>query len=151
VFAGAGAGIAALLLHAPAGAGRSRARHLGAVCGVLFALTAALAKESGHVLSQGPREALTSWEPYAWAAIACFGFLVAQSALQAGPLDASMPLLVVADPIAAGFIGMVAFHERIAFHPALVGLEAGSIVVMILAVFSLARSPLVSGTEHGRC
>jgi len=35
----------------------------------------------------------------AWLAVAAFGFLLAQSALDAGPLDASIPLLVVANPL----------------------------------------------------
>lgn len=147
VGAGAWVVIAALLVRAPAGAGRSRARHLGAVCGVLFALTAALTKESGHVLDQGLGHALTSWEPYAWAAVAGFGFLVAQSALHAGPLNASMPLLVVADPLAAAFIGVVAFQERIVFRPVPAAAAVGAIAVMVLAAFNLARSPLVSGSD----
>jgi len=139
----AGAVVAVLVLGAPREHGRARARRLGAACGVLFAVTAALAKASGHVLHQGVGEGLTSWEPYTWLAVAGFGFLLAQSAIHAGPLDASMPLLVVADPLTSALIGIGAFHERIAVHLDTGAVEFAAVVVIVLAVFSLTRSPLV--------
>lgn len=144
VIALIGAVVAVLVLRAPRTAGRARARRLGAASGAIFALTAALAKASGHVLRHGVGEAFTSWEPYAWLIVAGVGFLVAQSALQAGPLDASMPLVVIADPLVSAVIGVVAFHERIAIHPLTVMIEAASVAVIVLAVFTLTRSPLVA-------
>ncbi len=143
----AGIVVGVLVLGAPRQPGRARARRLGAACGVLFAVTAALAKASGHALHYGVYEALTSWELYAWLVVAGFGFLLAQSALHAGPLDASMPLLVVADPLTSAVIGMGAFHERIAVHPATALIEFVSVAVIVAAVFSLARSPLVAPAE----
>jgi len=148
VLVSAGAAVAVLILTAPPTPGRARARRLGASCGVIFAVNAALAKEFSHVLKDGVLPAMTSWEPYAWAVTAGFGFLLVQSALHAGPLDASMPLLIIADPLVAGFIGVVAFHERISFHPVAAAVEIASIAVIILAVFNLTRSPLVA--EHQR-
>lgn len=148
VLASSGAVMAILILTAPSQPGRARARHLGASCGMLFAVTAALAKETGHIFSRGLYETVTSWEPYAWATIACFGFLVVQSALHAGPLDASLPLLVIADPLVAAFIGIVAFRERIDFRPAIAFVELVCIAIIILAVFTLSKSPLVSEAQH---
>jgi hypothetical protein len=52
-------------------------------------------------------------------------------------------LLVVADPLTSALVGMGAFHERIAIHPATAIIELASVAVIILSVFSLARSPLV--------
>lgn len=144
VMIGAAAAVAVLVLGAPRRAGRARARRLGASCGVLFAVTAALAKAAGHLLQQGIGATLTSWEPFAWIAVAAFGFLLAQSALHAGPLDASIPLLVVVNPLTAALIGVTAFHERIAVHPGATAFELGSAGVVVVAVFSLARSPLVA-------
>ncbi len=139
----AGAVVAVLVVGAPPARGRARARRLGAACGVLFAVTAALAKASGHVFHQGITEGLTSWEPYAWLLVAGFGFLLAQSAIHAGPLDASMPLLVVADPLTSALIGVGAFHERIAIHPSTALVELAAVAVIVGSVFALARSPLV--------
>ena len=140
----AGMAVAVLVCGAPRQTGRARARRLGASCGVLFAVTAALAKASGHQLHQGIGVALTSWEPYAWLAVAAFGFLLAQSALHGGPLDASIPLLVVANPLTSALIGIAAFHERIAVHPAATAFAVASVGVIVAAVFRLARSPLVA-------
>lgn len=139
----AGVVVGILVLGAPAARGPARARRLGAACGVLFAVTAALAKASGHVFHQGITEGLTSWEPYAWLLVAAFGFLLAQSAIHAGPLDASMPLLVVADPLTSALIGVGAFHERIAVHPSTALVELAAVAVIVGSVFALARSPLV--------
>ncbi len=140
--------VAVLVLGAPRAPGRARARRLGAASGAVFALTAALAKGSGQVLNHGLYEAVTSWEPYAWLIIASVGFLLAQSAFQAGPLDASMPLVVIADPGASALIGIVAFHERIAFHLTAAVVEVASVVVVVLAVFTLTRSRLESELDR---
>ncbi len=148
VIASTGLLVAVLVLGAPASPGRARARRLGASSGAVFALTAALAKASGHVFNHGLIEALSSWEPYAWLLIASVGVLLAQSALHAGPLDASMPLVVIADPLVSAFIGIVAFRERIAFHPLDAVLEAASVVVIVVAVVTLTRSPLVADLDH---
>lgn len=148
VFAATGAAVGVLILGAPSEPGRARARRLGASCGVLFAVTAALAKQFGHLMNHGLLRVVSSWELYAWLVIAGFGFLVAQSALQAGPLDASMPLLIIADPLVAGLIGVVVFRERIVFDPLAALFEVASMVVIVVAVFSLSGSPLVAEAEH---
>jgi len=103
------------------GRGRSqthRAAALGAAGGVLYGLTAALAKASGQVLDGGVIHVLRSWEPYALGAVALAGLLVAQSAFHAGPLQASLPLLTAADPVTAGVIGVACFHEHLSDEPA---------------------------------
>lgn len=148
VFAVTGAAVAAMVLGAPSQPGRGRARRLGATTGVIFALTAALAKELGYVMNAGVLRAVTSWQLYAWLLIAGFGFLVEQSALQAGPLDASIPLLIIADPVVAGLIGVVAFGEGITFSPVGAILELASVVVIVATVFSLSGSPVVIEAER---
>lgn len=144
VMAITAAAVAVLVLGGPNRPSRARARRLGAASGTVFALTAALAKGSGQVLTHGLYEAVTSWEPYTWLIIASAGFLLAQSALQAGPLDASMPMVVIADPGASALIGIVAFHERIVFHPVAVVVEVASATVIVLSVFTLTRSRVES-------
>lgn len=139
--------MAALMVAAPSRPGRRRAAALGAACGVLYGFTAALGKACGHLLDHGLVHALASWEPYALGALGLFGVLLAQSAFQAGPLEASLPLLTIADPIVASFIGVAAFHERLAaggWH----GVAAVVALVLLLAgVASLSRSPLVVASE----
>lgn len=139
-----GAAVAMLVLRAPAEPGARRATALGTACGVLFGLTAALTKASGHQLDRGLVHALSSWEPYALLGLGAYGFLLAQSAFHAGPLPASLPVLTIADPLVAAVIGVFAFHEHVASSPvALVG-ELAAVVAMVAGVFILARSPLAT-------
>lgn len=145
VIAGVALAIAVLISGAPKRPGRARARRLGAACGLVFGLDAALVKAAGHVLSQGLVEGVTSWEPYVFVACAAGGFLLAQSALQAGPLDASLPLLAIGDPLTAAMIGLFAFHEHIALRPIRIVVDVVSVAVMTAGVLALARSPLEVG------
>lgn len=137
--------VLALVLAAPRRPGGRRAAFLGAACGVLFGVDAALAKASGHLLHHGVAHAATAWEPYALAALGAAGFLLAQSAFQAGPLGASLPLITAADPLAAALIGVLAFHERLASGAAAVAAQVVAAGAIIVGVWVLARSPLVAG------
>ncbi len=145
VIGGVAVVIGLIVRSAPTQPGRTRATRLGAACGMLFGLNAALAKATGHVVSAGLVEGLTSWEPYVFVVCAGAGFLLAQSALQAGPLDASLPVLAVGDPLTAAMIGLFAFHEHVALRPTRIALDLASAAIMIAGVFGLARSPIVTG------
>jgi drug/metabolite transporter (DMT)-like permease len=139
-----GAAVILLVVRAPKRPGPRRATSLGAACGVLFGIDAALIKASGHLLDRGLARALTSWEPYVLAGLAVYGFLLAQSAFQAGPLAASLPVLTIADPLVAAAIGGLAFHEGISSSPAAIAIESAAVVAMVVGVFNLARSPLLT-------
>jgi hypothetical protein len=134
----------ALILRAPRHPGAARATFLGAACGILFGLDAALAKASGHLLDHGVAHALRAWEPYALAALGAYGFLLAQSAFQAGPLAASLPVITAADPVVAALIGGLAFHEGVAGGAPARALQVAAGVAIVAGVWLLARSPLVA-------
>lgn len=136
--------VLALVAKAPRHPGAGRAACLGAACGILFGIDAALLKASGHLLDGGLLSALGHWEPYVLVALAFPGFLLAQSAFQAGPLSASLPVLTVAEPLVAALIGGLAFHERFsATAPGAVAL-AVAVAAMVVGTVALARSPLVA-------
>ena len=139
------AAVASLVASAPRQPGRVRAAFLGGACGVLFGVTAALAKASGHLLDHGLAHAARSWEPYALVALGAIGFLLAQSAFQAGPLAASLPLITAADPVVAALIGVLAFHERLASGGIAVALQVVAVAAIVGGILGLARSPLVVG------
>jgi hypothetical protein len=111
---------------------------------VLFGVNAALTKACGHLLSRGLSDLLTSWEPYVLVVLAGFGFLLAQSAFQAGPLAASLPLLTIVDPVAAAAIGVFALDENLAATGLALVAELGALAAMVAGVFALSRSPLVT-------
>lgn len=133
-----------LVVWAPRRPGKLRAIHLGAACGVLFGLNAALTKDAAQLFDGGLGHVLTSWEPYVLVVLASLGFLLAQSAFHAGPLDASLPLITIANPVAAALIGVLAFHEAVAATPLAVVAELAAVAAMVVGVTVLARSPLVA-------
>jgi drug/metabolite transporter (DMT)-like permease len=143
----AGALVLVLVAVAERGPRGWKAPALGAASGVVFGLTAALAKASGHLLDRGLVHTLGSWQPYALAALAVFGVVVSQSAFQAGPLQASLPVLTITEPLVAAVIGLAAFHEHVAMHGPRVVAEAASVIVLAVGVIFLARSPLVVGGD----
>jgi hypothetical protein len=139
--------VAGLILAAPRRPGPGRARSLGGACGVLYGGTAALQKASGHQLDRGAAHLFGTWEPYALAVLGGYGFLLAQSAFQAGPLAASLPLITAADPLTGSLIGVLAFHERLVGGGGAVGALAAAVAAIVGGIWALARSPLVTGTE----
>jgi hypothetical protein len=114
----------------------------------VYGLTAALTKSSLDLLDDGVVELFTHWQPYALVAAGLLGFLLNQSAFQAGHLAASLPAMAVTDPVVGCCIGVLLFGETLGASGALAVLAtSASIVVMTVATVSLARSPLVTHEE----
>jgi drug/metabolite transporter (DMT)-like permease len=123
---------------------RQRAVLLSGAAGVVYGVTAALTKTSSHLFDRGLIHLLGHWQPYALLVAGVGGMVVAQSAFQAGSLDASLPTMTVVDPIVSIVIGAVAFGENIAAGPGDVILEVIALVAMSYGVVLLARSEAVS-------
>lgn len=105
-------------LLAVTGAAR-QARELRAAwlaCGgaLLLALTAALTKLVAEDVARHELGVVRLWSPYALVAVGGVAMLVTQSAFQAGPLRASLPVLSVVEPLASILIGAWVFEEHIA-------------------------------------
>lgn len=149
VMAAGGVVIAVLIAGGDRRPGPRRATRLGAACGILFGLSAALTKACAQLLGQGVGPALASWEPYALVGLGGFGILLAQSALQAGPLGASLPVLTVSKPLVAATIGVLAFHERIAVTPGAIVIEVGTVLAMVVGVFGLTHAHSFSSRPCG--
>jgi drug/metabolite transporter (DMT)-like permease len=131
--------IGALVLGARGGPGRRRAALLAAAGGVVYGLTAALTKSEAHLLGLGITQAL-NWQLVALVIAGGLGMLLAQSAFQAGPLDASLPMLSVTDPIVSIAIGAFAFGEGIETNRVASTLEVVGLVLVVVGVFALGRS-----------
>jgi drug/metabolite transporter (DMT)-like permease len=122
-----------------------RALLLAFAAGCVYGLTAALTKSTLDLLDRGVLDVFTHWQPYALLAAGFVGFLLNQSAFQAGHLAASLPAMAVTDPVVGCCIGVTLFGETLgATGAGAVLATAAAVVVMTIATVSLARSPLVT-------
>jgi hypothetical protein len=130
--------------------GALRASLLAFSAGTMFGVTAPLTKAFVHFLPDGPVTVLTHWEPYGLAVFSITGFIVMQSAFQAGELQASVPFIETAEPIVASIIGIVLLGERLHANTNIDRtLIAISIATMLVCAVSLARSQ-ATREEHQR-
>lgn len=123
--------------------GPARATAYGFAAGASFGLLAALTKAATHLLSQGASTFFTAWQPYAMAGVAVAGAIVQQSAFQAGPLPASVPVMDAVEPSVAVLIGVFAFNEQVSTSPAALLFEALGICCLVAGIIALDRSPAV--------
>jgi hypothetical protein len=86
---------------------------------------------------------LRSWELYLLIGAGVVGMVLAQSAFQAGPLDASLPVLTVVDPVVSIVIGALVLSEGIRTGRVFSTLEVVGLVVMAVGVFLLSRAEAV--------
>jgi len=117
--------------------------------GAAFGLLAALTKTSTWLLGQGAGTFFTAWQPYTMAVVAVLGAVVQQSAFQAAPLPASVPVMDAVEPTVAVLIGVFAFAERLGTSPLALTLEAAGIVSLISGIVLLDRSPVVIALQRG--
>ena len=132
--------VAVCIAIAVAGRGTARAVPLAVVTGVTYGVTAAMTIGVVGALDDGIGAVVTSWELYVLIVAATTGWWLQQSAYQAGALTASMPIVMVAEPVVAVALGVWILDERIRTGSAgwvVLALAAATIVV---AVIALARS-----------
>ncbi len=106
----------------------------------LLAATVALFEE-------GIATALSTWQPYAMGVVSFIALTLVQSAYQAGPLAASMPVMDAANPIVGIAIGLALFDERVdlsGWH--LPGAIVG-VMLLVVGVILLDTSPLVQRVQ----
>jgi drug/metabolite transporter (DMT)-like permease len=120
--------------------GTPRAVSLAVVTGLTYGVTAAMTIGVVGALDDGIGAVVTSWELYVLIGAATTGWWLQQSAYQAGALTASLPIVMVTEPIVAVVLGVWILDERIRTGPAgwvVIALAAGTIVASVVA---LARS-----------
>ena len=123
--------------------GPARATAYGFAAGASFGLLAALTKAATHLLGQGAGTFFTAWQPYAMAGVAVAGAIVQQSAFQAGPLPASVPVMDAVEPSVAVLIGVFAFNEQVSTTPVALLFEALGVCLLVAGIVALDRSPVV--------
>jgi drug/metabolite transporter (DMT)-like permease len=124
---------------------------LALACGVDFGVNAFLLKVVPATLPSGFADPLHQWPLYLLVVVTPLGFLLNQSAFQAGTLIAPvLAIITVTDPLVSIGIGVAFLHERIATTaPALAG-EMIALAAMAAGIMALAqRSPQVARQLRG--
>lgn len=130
--------------------GTVRAVLLAVATALSYGIAAALTKGVVDSLGDGPAVFLTSWETYGLVAVSVVGTLVQQSAFQAGELGASLPTMIVGEPVVAVVIGALVLQEELRADGAEWVLIGVLVAVMVVATAALARSSAqAAGDEDG--
>ena len=124
--------------------GSFRAAVMGVAAGVLFALTAALTKLSLMQLQHGAATFFTSWPPYALLVTGIASTLLVQNVFRAGPLAASQPAMMIADPAGSIIIGVLLFNDQLQHSPAALAGISVSAAVLIAGIILLGGSPVIT-------
>jgi len=128
-----------------------RAAAFGSATAITAAFTAALTKSTTTYITEGWGHVFTHAQPYLLAVTGIGTLFLLQNALHAGPITASRTTLVTINPLVSILLGITLFSERLRTGPLWISLSVGALVVLVVGVVVLARSPLVAGTtEEGQ-
>ncbi|MFZ0229097.1 MAG: DMT family transporter [Mycobacterium sp.] len=121
--------------------GRPRAMLLASAVAVLLGMIAVLTKVSTHRLAaHGWHGLLTVPAPYLLVALAATVTVLQQSAFHAGALQASVPIMLVGEPVVAVLLGVVVLGEHLVVR------GAGS-AILVLAVGSMTAATIALGRD----
>src|SRR3954451_1372010 len=138
--------LAVCLTAARWGPRRLRPVWLAIACGADFGVTAFLLKITPDTLAQGFGDPLRQWPLYLLVVVGPLGFLLNQSAFQAGQLIAPVLAIITAlDPLVSISIARVWLDESFASSPPDLAAEALSLAVMTGGIVALAhRAPRIA-------
>ena len=120
--------------------GRPRAMLLATAVAVLLGMIAVLTKVSTHRLAvHGWHGLLTVPAPYLLVALAVAVTVLQQSAFHAGALQASVPIMLVGEPVVAVLLGVVILGEHLVVRGAGALILALAVGAMTAATIALGR------------
>jgi drug/metabolite transporter (DMT)-like permease len=128
--------------------GRTRAMLLATAVAVLVGVIAVLTKVSvHHLVMHGWRGLLTVPAPYLLVVLAVAVTVLQQSAFHAGALQASVPIMLVGEPMVAVLLGVVILGEHLAVRGAGALILAVAVTAMTAATIALGRDSVPPTTE----
>ncbi|MGH2719598.1 MAG: DMT family transporter [Actinomycetota bacterium] len=141
-----GAGIVVLVLASRRASQVVRPALLAMAAAIAFSASDALVKSAVDVLqAHGVWEVLDGWYLYGLIGIGVVGAVLVQSAFQSGPLTSSLPALSAVEPVASTIVGIILFAETFATSPGAIAAEVIAAALVLLAVWLLGTSPVVTG------
>ncbi len=127
-----------------------RAASLGTAASVTAAYTSALTKAITTYLNYGWSAVFSHFQPY-MLILAGFGAIfLLQSALHAGPITASRSTVITINPLVSIVLGISLFGDVLRGGALWIALEVAALVILVLGVVVLTRSPLVAGSPDGK-
>jgi drug/metabolite transporter (DMT)-like permease len=127
--------------------GRVRAMLLAVSVAVLLGLIAVLTKVCTQRFAVGSWHAMwTVPAPYLLVVLAVAVTVLQQSAFNAGALQASVPIMLVGEPLVAVLIGRLVLDERLEAHGIAAPILLAMVGAMTAATIALGRG---SGARHG--
>jgi hypothetical protein len=148
---GLGALLAVLLTIASKFPGEARTLALAGGAGVLYGVTAGVAKIAvGLAQSDGAGALLTHWPLYAVAVIGPAGFLLSQNAYQSDKsLAPALAVITVTDPLVGIGVGVLWLDEVLKSGPGPVIGEVLALAALVVGVWLLAHgAPHVARHQH---
>jgi drug/metabolite transporter (DMT)-like permease len=143
VAAGCLLAVAASVVVAIRLSGWRRAILLALGVGVLFGVVAVLTKIEMQLLTEdGAARLLTSPVTYTLIAVAVAATLLQQSAFHAGSLKASVPAMLVLEPLVAVLLGQVILGEHLT-------VSTGSAIALGIATAAMAIATIALGRDEG--
>jgi drug/metabolite transporter (DMT)-like permease len=112
----------------------------GTAAGVLFGLSAALAKPTVESLHDGLDAVLTNWESYAMAITGILAFVIQQVSLGTGKLAPSVATVSVANPLVGITIGVLVLEERLARPVWHIVVGVGGLAVALVGAVVIAMA-----------
>jgi hypothetical protein len=117
-----------------------RAAALGTVAGMLFGMSASLAKPVVEELDDGGlADVLADWRTWALVIMGVAAFLIQQGALATGQLAPAVATTSLANPVVASILGIVILEERLAGGLLRKCVAIGALVVAALCAIALAE------------
>ncbi|HET6691350.1 MAG TPA: DMT family transporter [Miltoncostaeaceae bacterium] len=124
-----------------------RAAALGTAAGLLFGMSASLAKPVVEELDEGLSVALGDWRAWALVGMGVAAFLIQQGALATGQLAPAVATTSLANPVVASILGIVILEERLAGGIGRKSVAIGALVVAALCAIALAEHEQERGAQ----
>jgi drug/metabolite transporter (DMT)-like permease len=145
-------GIALLLMRSGwRRAGRQRAMLTGLAAGLVFGISDALTRVTVQIAGRHPlTHLLVSWPAYALVTASIAGLWLMESSFNAGPLNASLPAITAAEPVAGIVLGVIVLGDVVRISPGLLVLQGTGVVALVIGVVLVARAPMLSSLRQVR-
>ena len=131
--------------------GQQRAMLTGLAAGLVFGISDALTRVTVQIAGHHPFfHLLATWPAWSLVAASVAGLWLMESSFNAGPLNASLPAITAAEPVAGICLGVVVFGDVVRISPGLLALQAAGILALVVGVVLVARAPMLSSLRTVR-